>query len=349
MQIRINRNDIIILGLIISVIGLAIFFVVKYQPATSSTTNPVNLNTTSADSFTFDIQADPHMDENSDAATYKQTLANIVSDNPSFLIDLGDIFMVDKLSNKSATNITNRYTMMKSYYDLLGSTPLYFAMGNHDGEVGWDSLNTKSYRKTYFPNQTYDKNYYSFTQNSSLFVVLDPFTYTTTKPDYDSWNWTLGKQQYDWLSTTLKNSSAKYKFVFIHQLVGGDNQGRGGVEVAKYFEWGGKNLDGSDGFNAHRSDWGEPIHQLLVDNKVNAVFKGHDHLYAKQELDGIIYQTLPQPSHAGDKLTATYSYQSGTILGGSGHLRLTENSSGVRVEFVKANTTKDIVDLYTIQ
>ena len=349
MQIRINRNDIIILALILSIIGLAIYFVNKYQPTYTSTSNPTTSKTTTGGNLVLDIQADPHMDENSDVTTYKQTLANIVSDKPSFLIDLGDIFMVDKLTDKSATNIDNRYKMMKEYYDSLGSLPLYFAMGNHDGEVGWDSLNTKSYKQTYFPKQTHDKNYYSFIQNNSLFVVLDPFTYTTTKPDNDSWDWTLGKEQYDWLNTTLKNSDAKYKFIFIHQLVGGDNQGRGGVEMANYFEWGGENLDGSDSFNAHRSGWGKPIHQLLVDNNVTAVFKGHDHLYAKQQLDGIIYQTLPQPSHAGDKLTATYNYKTGTIIGGSGHLRVTIDTRSVKVEFVKADSAKDIVDSYTIQ
>jgi hypothetical protein len=39
-----------------------------------------------------------------------------------------------------------------------------------------------------------------------------------------------------------------------------------------------------------------PIHQLLVRNKVAAVFHGHDHLFAKQDLDGIVYQEVPQPS-----------------------------------------------------
>jgi hypothetical protein len=36
-----------------------------------------------------------------------------------------------------------------------------------------------------------------------------------------------------------------------------------------------------------------PIHQLLLENHVTTVFHGHDHLFAKQELDGIIYQEVP--------------------------------------------------------
>jgi hypothetical protein len=287
--------------------------------------------------FSFAVEADPHMDEQSDADVYRRTLKNIVAARPAFLIDLGDIFMVDKLADKSEANIENRYVLMKSYYDLLGSIPLYFAMGNHDGETGWDSLNTKNYRLEYFPDQTSALNYYSFVKENNLFIVLDPYTYTTKKPDNDGWFWTLGKTQYDWLKATLENSTAEHKFIFIHQLVGGDNQGRGGVEFAQYYEWGGNNTDGRYGFDTKRAGWGKPIHQLLVDNKVDAVFKGHDHLFARQELDGIVYQTVPQPSHPGDKISSAgdYGYVNGEIIGGSGFLNVQITESGVKMEFVK--------------
>ena len=55
-------------------------------------------------------------------------------------------------------------------------------------------------------------------------------------------------------------------------------------------------MDGSEGFAQMRPGWGKPIHHLLKDYGVSIVFKGHDHLYVKEELDGIIYQTLPQPT-----------------------------------------------------
>ncbi len=148
----------------------------------------------------------------------------------------------------------------------------------------------------------------------------------------------MGKTQYDWFSNTLKTSTAKYKFVFIHQLVGGDNQGRGGVELAKLYEWGGNNTDGSYGFTSHRPGWSKPIHDLLVENHVTIVFKGHDHLFAKQDLDGIVYQTLPQPSHAGDKYDS-YSYKNGKIIGGSGFLNVTVRPTSVIVDFIQATST----------
>ncbi|MEI6479857.1 MAG: metallophosphoesterase [bacterium] len=307
--------------------------------------------TLSSATFSFAIQADPHMDEQSDAATYTQTLKNIVSAHSSFLVDLGDIFMIDKLTNKSEVNIRSRYELMKGYYDLLGSIPVYQVMGNHDGETGWDALYTKNYRLEYFPEQNKGKNYYSFEKNGALFVMLDPYTYTTQKPNSNGWLWTLGKAQYDWLKNVLETSSAKHKFVFIHQLVGGDSQGRGGTELAKYYEWGGYNLDGTYGFDAKRSGWGKPIHELLVQNNVSVVFKGHDHFYDKQELDGVVYQTLPQPSHPGDKVnTATeYGYLSGDIVGGSGYLNVSVADSGVTVKFIKANSSQEVIRSYTVK
>ena len=54
-----------------------------------------------------------------------------------------------------------------------------------------------------------------------------------------------------------------------------------------------------------------PIHDLLVANHVTAVFHGHDHLFVKQDLDGIIYQEVPQPSAARANATnsaAEYGY-----------------------------------------
>ena len=76
---------------------------------------------------------------------------------------------------------------------------------------------------------------------------------------------------------------------------------RGGAEAAPFYEWGGKNADGTDGFEQNRPGWPAPIHQLLVQHRVTAVFHGHDHLYVKQDLDGIVYQEVPQPGTPGGK------------------------------------------------
>lgn len=327
-----------------------IYYRVRYALGSKTTFSalPQGSATTAkvGEDFVFAVQADPHMDQASSAEVYTATLNQIVKSNPAFLVDLGDIFMPDKLQDKSEANIRQRFELMKGFYDKLNGIPFYFVLGNHDGELGYSNFNTKKYRKEYFPAQTGELAYYSFTSPGALHIVLDIFTYTTTNPKDDGWQWTLGKTQYDWLKTTLESSTAQHKFVYVHHLLYGNAQSRGGVEIAKYNEWGGKNRDGSEGFAANRPGWTKPVHQLLVENGVDFVFKGHDHIYVKQELDGIIYQTLPQPSHPGNKTSsaAEYGYVSGKAIGGSGFLKLTTNSGSIKVDFIRSDGS--IADSY---
>jgi hypothetical protein len=301
-----------------------------------------------ANSNVFAIQADPHMDENSSEEVYLGTLKQVVAARPSFLMDLGDIFMVDKLADKSEANIRARFALMQKYYKNLGEIPLKIVLGNHDGELGYSNFNTKKYRAEYFPAQTADLSYFSFTQNGVLHIALDPFTFTTQNPKADGWQWTLGKTQYDWLKNTLESSDAKFKFVYTHHLLCMDAQSRGGIKIAGFNEWGGKNQDGTDGFASNRPGWESPIHNLLVKNKVSAVFKGHDHLYAKEQLDGIVYQTLPQPSHPGTATNSAvqYGYGDAKVIGGSGFLKVTTFDGFAQVDFVKFDGT--VADTYQI-
>ena len=185
------------------------------------------------------------------------------------------------------------------------------------------------------------QDYYAFEWGDALFVVLDPFWFDASRSrDTDNWGRTLGRAQYDWLQHTLETSQAKFKFVFLHNLVGGDtSQGRGGVEASRFFEWGGCELDGRDAFKAHRPGWPMPIHELLERNGVSIVFHGHDHFFAKQERDGIIYQLVPQPDHArADDIrnAAEYGYKGGVIQGASGILRVTVSPAEALVEYVRA-------------
>ena len=70
------------------------------------------------------------------------------------------------------------------------------------------------------------------------------------------------------------------------------------------------------------------------------MFHGHDHLYAKQDLDGIVYQEVPQPSAKNTNnaamLASAYHYTSGTILASAGHLRVTVTPDKVTSEYVRA-------------
>ncbi len=310
--------------------------------------------------FVFTVQADSHLDENTSTELYRQTLANALADSPDFHIDLGDTFMTDKHADRDSA--AKQYLAQRYYLGLVGhSAPVFLVLGNHDGEDGKllrggaDSLAvwSNTMRKRYFPNPVPDgfykgnetnhpqagqlQDYYAWEWGDALFVVLDPYWYASPRRANDCWDLSLGLEQYSWLKKTLSSSRAKFKFVFIHQLVGGmDKQGRGGVEAACFGEWGGKNADGSDGFKDHRAGRDMPIHQLLVQNHVTVVFHGHDHLFAKQELDGIVYQEVPQPGFNGvgrPANAAECGYVSGEILGGSGYLRVTVGPADMHVAY----------------
>jgi hypothetical protein len=319
--------------------------------------------------FTFVVQADPHMDVNSDTALYRLCLQNQLDDAPDFMIDLGDFLMTDKLKDPSINQIPHdtipyRCNLLRSFYETsTHSVPLFIALGNHEGESGWNingngnniAVWDAQERKKYFANPQPDsfytgdttnnafigmrENYYAWNWGDALFIVLDPYWYTSVKPDsLNGWRWTLGKTQYDWLKQTLENSSAKFKFVFAHQLVGGDPQGRGGVEFADRYEWGGNNLDGTPGFATNRPGWYKPIKDLLTENHVNIFFHGHDHLYDQQLKDCLVYQETPQPSLPNFTNTSAgaYGYLSGQIVNNSGHLRVTVSANGTTVEYVRA-------------
>ena len=324
--------------------------------------------------FVFTIQADSHLDGNCDPTLYAATLANARADKPDFHIDLGDTFMTEKHASRDTA--FRQYLAQRYYFgQLCQSAPLFLVLGNHDGEnprgrdgTAGDSLAAwaNTTRKRYFPNPVPDgfyignateradagllQDYYGWTWGDALFVVLDPYGFKQPQRGRnDNWKRTLGPEQYQWLKGTLEKSRATFKFVFIHQLVGGvDSQARGGVETAPFFEWGGKNLDGSDGFAQNRPDWQAPIHNLLVQNHVSIVFHGHDHLYAREELDGVVYQEVPQPGapNADARSAAEYGYKSGTILGGAGYLRVAVSAKQATVEYVRTDGT--VAHAYTV-
>ena len=66
---------------------------------------------------------------------------------------------------------------------------------------------------------------------------------------------------------------------------------------------------------------------------VTVFFQGHDHLYAHQELDGIVYQSCPNPADDTYQAFNRDAYRSGTVLPNSGHLRGTVAPDTVRVDY----------------
>ncbi len=314
----------------------------------------------------------------------------------TFAMDNGCIPPCTNVTTQAQAN-SSYLNIRSNYFSIISpSVPIFLALGNHEQEEGWHMGDTgfaveppimsANARNEYFLNPDpllssfYTGNtdtsytgittssdhtiqdYYAWTWGDALFVVIDPYWYSTTKPyignegggesstpgSGNRWDWTLGPAQYLWLQQTLQNSTAKYKFIFAHQVSGGlDDYGRGGAYAVPYVEWGGNDDDGTTwAFNTNRTDvnpaWALPVHQLLVNNHVTAFFHGHDHEYAHEQRDGVVYQEVPMAADA----TYGYGFSQYTVDGeytlkvlpNSGHLRVTVDPvNGVTVQYVRAS------------
>ncbi len=331
----------------------------------------------------------------------------------TFAMDDGCIQPCTNVTTQAQAN-SSYLNIRTNYFSLISaSVPIFLALGNHEQEEGWHlgdagfavepPIMSANARNEYFLNPdpllssfytgntdtSYSgitsssdhtiQDYYAWTWGDALFVVIDPYWYSTTKPyvgdegggesstpgSGNRWDWTLGLMQYLWLEQTLQSSTAKYKFIFAHQVAGGlDDYGRGGAYAVPYVEWGGNNDDGVTwAFDTNRTDvnpeWITPVHQLLVANHVTAFFHGHDHEYAHEQRDGVVYQEVPMAADA----TYGYGFQEYkadgvytlTVLPNSGHLRVTVDPiNGVTVQYVRASlaaaggTNGAIADSYNI-
>ena len=321
--------------------------------------------------FVFTVEADPHpYDPKGYHQLWDICLQNQLKDGADFMLDLGDTFGDDHLVTSGNPYTTTQIQQLmldnRPHFGLVcHSLPFFFCEGNHEGESGYYLLQTPPnniavyetlWRKKYYPNPEPDgfysgnntvedfgmgklENYYSFQWGDALFVVIDAWRYYTVNNKPRNWEWTIGKTQYDWLKQTLETSTAKYKFVFCHHVMG---ETRGGVTIAKTFEWGGLD-NGTNKFAANRPGWAMPIHQLMVANHVNMYFQGHDHVYARESLDSLVYQTVPMPSDSSYSLgyIANGAAFTGTVLKGAGHIRVTVSTDSLKVDYVSARLPKD--------
>ncbi|MCC7139606.1 MAG: metallophosphoesterase [Planctomycetes bacterium] len=315
--------------------------------------------------FSFAVQSDSHLDNGTDLARYERTLRNVAESRADFLVDVGDTFMTDKYRDDFRASLAQYHA--QRWWLGLARVPVFLVLGNHDGEVGWRDRGgaddmphwSLAQRKRLFANPEPDgfytgneardpvggllQNWYAWTWGDALFVALDPFWSTRDRRGRgdDPWAWTLGEAQYRWLEKTLAASSARFRFVFVHHLVGGRGaEARGGAEVAGLYEWGGRSADGTDGFAARRPGWKAPVHALLARAGPAVVFHGHDHFYAHQEHEGVVYQMVPQPGHPGGdvtKMAAEYGYVSGAFLPSPGHLRVRVARDVATVEYVRSS------------
>ena len=327
--------------------------------------------------FVFDIQGDSHPEREKtefNANLYTRTLTTAAADSPDFYLTSGDDFSVDTLdpTKITADAVAQRYRIQRPYLGIIGrQAPVFLVNGNHeqaaryllDGTPNNVAVWAQNARNSLYsepaPNDFYTgntdsvpfigllRNYYSWTWGDALFVVIDPYWASSVPIDNvfggapktnDEWAKTHGDAQYAWLKRTLETSKAKYKFVFAHHVMGG---GRGGVEIAGLWEWGGKNANGTFGFATQRPTWASPIHQLFVANHVTIFFQGHDHIWAHAVLDGVTYQTLPEAANPFYALLNADAYPSSETVPNTGYARVTVSPANVKVEYVRTYLPAD--------
>jgi len=327
--------------------------------------------------FTFGVQGDSHPERSKktfDSDLYTRTLLTAASDPPDFYILMGDDFSLDTLNPDTinADEVAQRYTLQRPYLNILASSaPLFLVNGNHEQAAGYLLDGTpnnvavwaQNARNLYFPQPAPGcfytgntepiefigllRNYFAWTWGDALFVVIDPYWPSPVPVDNvfgggdktkDKWLITHGDAQYQWLKQTLEQSTAKWKFVFAHHVNGGT---RGGIEVASDYEWGGHSNKGVWEFDTKRPGWEMPIHQLMVQNRVTIFFQGHDHMFVRQQLDGVVYQTTPYPADPTYGLEKADNYTSGDLVPCSGYLRVAVSESSVLVEYIRAFLPKD--------
>lgn len=304
---------------------------------------------------------------------YTQTLRAAAGDRPDFFVMLGDDFSVDTLKEVNPGTVAGRYTLQLPFLaELAHSAPLFLVNGNHeqaaryllDGTRDNVAVWAQNARNRYFPQPAPDefysgngeevphigllRNYYAWEWGDALFVVIDPYWGSPVAVDNvfgqdshaaggngktaDKWAITHGDAQYEWLKKTLEESRARWKFVFAHHVLG---TGRGGIESAGQFEWGGANEKGVYQFPEKRSTWASPIHQLMAATGVTVFFHGHDHVFARQQLDGVTYQETPCPADNTYTAFNADAYKSGEVLPNAGYLRVRVAAEGVQVEYVR--------------
>lgn len=332
------------------------------------------------DTFSFGLQADSHperLNKMFNPDLYKLTLNNVKAAAPDFYLSLGDDFSIDSLITKnqlSQQSVNAIYANQRNFLGIVGaSSPVFLVNGNHeeaaqyllDGTPNNAAVYAVNARNQYFPlpapSQFYSgdtetvpfvglpRDYYSWTWGDALFVVIDFYWHSSVPVDNvvgsdngaknrNMWDVTLGDTQYRWFEQTLAASNAKYKFVFTHHVLG---TGRGGIEEAGQFEWGGTNQQGFWEFDKMRPGWDLPIQQLMSKYGVTIYFQGHDHLFAQQELDGVVYQEVPIPADPTYTTFNSDAYRSGKILPNSGFLSVTVSPDQVKVDYIRAFMHKD--------
>ncbi|MBW2000090.1 MAG: metallophosphoesterase [Deltaproteobacteria bacterium] len=252
-------------------------------------------------SFSFAVFSDAHI-----APFYRDRMEvlrevgkGILARKPEFAFMLGD--NIQTFTSHGSPMTEPRFgpilysALRHALGELPSSVPVYKVLGNWEGENGWHPDRERGWarnaRTAWIPNPgpgTYpeggsgNEDYYAFTWGDVLFIALNVTGYTASdhamqSPGGRADDWTLGKEQREWLHESLSRSKAKWKLIFIHHTVGGN----AGDDVNSRY--------GRGGGRAARVGEQAVIHRWMKEFGVQALFYGHDHVFTDIPVDGIHY------------------------------------------------------------
>jgi hypothetical protein len=202
--------------------------------------------------FTFVV----HGDNRSDHASHAMVVSSIAEQDFAFVVNTGDLI-------SSGENEADWEQFFHIEADLLRSTVLYPAMGNHEEHDGDCVICRRMFHTPWQESASSSSTYYSFRYSNAHFLVLDNFI------EVDDWYLCLlqgqvagtcmkGAQR-NWIQQDLAkaagNPDIHHVFVFVHE----------GPYSSK------ENRSGSADLRA--------LLPLFAQSKVKVVFSGHDHYF----------------------------------------------------------------------
>lgn len=226
-----------------------------YNERNFTTTKPKGVT------FNFAFESDSHIFEAINNSVtglpdFNKTVTQINSFNPDFIMDGGDTVMTHYGSGTGQNNANTqekadyRYLITRNIFADSYAYPIYMTLGNHEGEFDMGTFNdhnstltnhSATARLKYWVgvnNSIYPyggsndlnphtstplENYFAFDYGDATFIVLDSYRYSNGSQITDDEQWTLGENQFNWLNQTLQASNKKWKFLYAHHILGGED------------------------------------------------------------------------------------------------------------------------------
>jgi len=230
---------------------------------------------------------------------YRRIIAMAAARKPALIVNTGD--QIARSGDR--LQWTNFWEMSRSV-----TVPYFLTVGNHDV-----STRAAGSEEIYRDEVDLPGNelYYSFVAGNALFIVLD-----SCLADEEQ---RIAGEQLQWLERTLSSAAQKHRFVFLHHPLFPEKGKHAGSSMDRY--------------PGDR----DRLHRLFRKHRVTAVFQGHEHVYLRQMVDGVLYITAGgggAPLYAKDEDGGFHHYIDMTVDGGRVSGEAVDLDGKVRDRFV---------------